>query len=362
MSSKGHSEEPASRSLDALRAKVEAHLAAETGGPVEVRAIDRLSGGACQWNFRIDATISAGPLAGERTFVLRSDAPSSLPASIDRRLEFDVVRAAIAGGVRTAEARWLARDLLRDGAHAYFLDWIDGEALGRRVVGNPKLAAARKNLATDCARELAKIHAITPSGAPALFDGVLPRDPVDDLLGKLRAMLDGLGAPRPTLELAMRWLADHAPTNREVTLVHGDFRSGNFMVTETGLAAVLDWEFARWGTPGEDLGWIAVRDWRFQRLELPIGGFALREDFYRAYELESGRRVDRQELRWWEVLGNVRWAIGSVYQGQRFLAALGANAGTEGDDDVELIAIGRRAVEMEWEALRLIERPGAEAR
>ena len=42
---------------------------------------------------------------------------------------------------------------------------------------------------------------------------------------------------------------------------------------------------------------------------------------------------------------NVRWALGSIHQGLRYLA---------GDRDLELIAIGRRSVEMEWEALRLI--------
>jgi aminoglycoside phosphotransferase (APT) family kinase protein len=132
-----------------------------------------------------------------------------------------------------------------------------------------------------------------------------------------------------------------------VTLVHGDFRVGNFMVGPDGLRAVLDWEFSHWGTPAEDLAWIAVRDWRFGVLDRPIGGIASRAPFYEAYARESGRKVDRDEVHYWEVAGNLRWAVASLHQGLRFFA---------GDRDIELLAVARRALEMEYEALRLIDR------
>ena len=91
-----------------------------------------------------------------------------------------------------------------------------------------------------------------------------------------------------------------------------------------------------------------MRDWRFNQLDKPIGGFARREPFYEAYEKHSGRRVDRREVHFWEICGNLRWAIGSVIQGERYLG---------GDEtDLELLAIPVRAVEMEYEALRLIEK------
>jgi aminoglycoside phosphotransferase (APT) family kinase protein len=130
--------------------------------------------------------------------------------------------------------------------------------------------------------------------------------------------------------------------------VHGDYRTGNFLVTPDGLAAILDWEFAHFGSPYEDLAWISVRDWRFGRLDLPIGGFAKREPFYAAYEKASGRTVDLTQILWWEVFGNLGWAVGSVFQGERYLS--GAQT------DLELVAVARRNVEMEFEALRLIRR------
>src|SRR5262249_19691351 len=144
------------------------------------------------------------------------------------------------------------------------------------------------------------------------------------------------------------WLIANALVTSERTLVHADFRTGNFMVSAQGLDAVLDWEFAHWGDPFEDLGWLCVRDWRFGQLAKPVGGIACRAEFYAAYEKASGRQVDPTWVHYWEVTGNVRWAVGSIYQGERYLSGE--------ESDIELLAIARRAVEMEFEALRLIER------
>src|SRR5579859_8081847 len=105
---------------DALRAAIEAHVARETGAEAHVRALDKLAGGACQDNYALSLDVG-----GEtRRMALRSDARTSLPGSIDRALEYDMIRAAAGAGVRTPQARWLARGLTREGATAYFLDWV----------------------------------------------------------------------------------------------------------------------------------------------------------------------------------------------------------------------------------------------
>ncbi|MGK0362386.1 MAG: aminoglycoside phosphotransferase (APT) family kinase protein, partial [Bradymonadia bacterium] len=126
----------------------------------------------------------------------------------------------------------------------------------------------------------------------------------------------------------------------------GDFRTGNFMVDATGLAGVLDWEFAHWGDASEDLAWLCVRDWRFGQLDKAAGGICDRATFYQAYAAASGRPVDAARVHFWEVLGNLRWGAATAFQGLRYAA---------GQTDLELLAIPRRAAEMEFEALRLIE-------
>jgi aminoglycoside phosphotransferase (APT) family kinase protein len=337
---------PASFQDPALAGRVEAFLKAARGEDVQVVAMAPLAGGACQDMHRVELQTSQGPVR----LVLRSDARRSLPASIGLREEFSVVEAARAAGVPTPAVHHLSEGLVRPGAWAYFMDWVDGEAIGRRVVKAQELSAARKRLPTQLAQALARIHTVTPRAHPNLFLRPLPERPVQGGLAFVRGMLDALQEPHPELEYVFQWLAANTPHDAGVCLIHGDFRTGNFLVTQEGLAAVLDWEFARWGTPAEDIGWLCVRDWRFGQNSLPAGGLATREAFLEAYARASGTEVSRRALHWWEVMGNVRWAAGSIHQGERYLSGE--------ESDLEYMAIARRAPEMAWEALRLLERKG----
>jgi aminoglycoside phosphotransferase (APT) family kinase protein len=337
---------PASFQDPALAGRVEAFLKAARGEDVQVLAMAPLAGGACQDMHRVELSTAQGPVR----LVLRSDARRSLPASIGRREEFQVVKAARLAGVPTPDVHHLTEGLVRRGAWAYFMDWVDGEAIGRRVVKGAELAGARKHLPKQLAEALAGVHTVTPSQHPKLFERTPPGGPVRGGLAFVRGMLDTLGEPHPELEYVFRWLTGNAPPDGGACLLHGDFRTGNFLVTEAGLAALLDWEFARWGTPAEDIGWFCVRDWRFGQIALPAGGLATREAFLEAYARASGTEVTLHALHWWEVMGNVRWAAGSIHQGERYLSGE--------ESDLEYVAIARRASEMAWEALRLLERKG----
>lgn len=332
----------------ALAERIGAHCSRHADGRVEIHSVRPLAGGACQDNFAVELSIVGGLQHGAHRLVLRSDSSHLLDGTLDRAAEFEVIGAAVSVGVQTPPARWPGRDVIKPGATCFLLDWAQGDAIGRKIVSDPKLAAARRALPRQLATELARLHTVTPQTHTLPLLPPPPADPEAAALEGCRRMMDGLPEPHPAQELIVRWLETHRSGDDEVCLVHRDFRTGNFLVTPEGLSAVLDWEFAGWGSPVEDLAWIAVRDWRFGLLDRPIGGFAQRDDFYAAYEAASGRAVDRGRCHWWEVMGNLRWALGSVRQGLRY---------TSGEDrDLELIAIARRAAEMEFEALRLMER------
>jgi hypothetical protein len=129
---------------------------------------------------------------------------------------------------------------------------------------------------------------------------------------------------------------------------HGDFRIGNLMVDEQGIAAVLDWEFAKVSDPLEDLAWPLVRSWRFGADELRLGGIGDAEPYLGRYEELTGLAVPRDELDAWEVLGSCKWAVGALNQARRHLSGE--------ERSVELAILGRLSVEMEWEVLDLIRR------
>src|SRR5262249_16710998 len=154
------------------------------------------------------------------------------------------------------------------------------------------------------------------------------------------------GEPHPVLEVAIRWLLRDPPACPELVLVHGDFRVGNLMVGPAGLVGVFDWEFTHVGDPVEDLAWPCVRSWPFGQDRLSLGGLAPADEFLAAYENQTGRKVSAEALRWWEVLGNLRWAVGCVAQAHRHLSGVAPS--------LELASLGRRTAEMELELLDLL--------
>jgi aminoglycoside phosphotransferase (APT) family kinase protein len=163
-----------------------------------------------------------------------------------------------------------------------------------------------------------------------------------------RAYLDDMPDPNPALEYALRWLELQAPATPELVLCHSDFRTGNCMVDDGELTGILDWEFASWSDPMEDVAWFCARCWRFGAWEREAGGIGDREAFYRGYEAESGRAVDRAIVPYWEVMAAVRWAVIALQQGERHLSG--------GEQSLELALTGLRAPEMELDALMGIAR------
>jgi aminoglycoside phosphotransferase (APT) family kinase protein len=338
-------------SIEELRARLEAYLSAATSARARITAVEQLVGGACQDNYGLEVEIDAGGggLGGhalQGAVVLRTDRGQALGGSLTRAHEYRVMLAAYRAGVPTPEPLLLEEDARHIGHPFYLMRRIPGVAIGRRVVSDEALAGARAALPEALAQALARIHALTPNN-PGL--AVLPAPQPSPALAAVAwaaESLHGLPDPHPALELALRWLRANAPRTPQVTLVHGDFRTGNLMLTPDGLSGVLDWEFARLGDPLEDLAWLCLRDWRFGNDHLPVGGFAEREPFYQAYAAASGCAVDHERARYWEVMGNVRWAIGAAQQPLRHLAGR--------DRSIELASIGRRVAEMELEALVLI--------
>ena len=159
-------------------------------------------------------------------------------------------------------------------------------------------------------------------------------------------MLDTLGQPHPTFELALRWLDDNRPPPVDRGVVHGDFRLGNVIVGDEGLRAVLDWELVHIGDPMEDLGWMCVKAWRFGSSK-PAAGVAEYEQLFDAYAAAGGGTIDPDVVRWWEVLGTMKWGIMCIMQANAHLTGVARSH--------ELAAIGRRVCENEHDLFLALE-------
>jgi aminoglycoside phosphotransferase (APT) family kinase protein len=328
-----------------LPARLEGFLAEKLGTPARVLSARALTGGASRDTWSVDAEVGGQRLA----LVVRRDLGGEIDdLALSRAAEFAVLCRAHEGGVLVPRPRWVCAEPAVLGAAFLVMDRLEGESVGRRVVREPALAAGRQALPRQMGEQAARIHAL-PFGDLAF----LPRpdegeSPARWAVQRLDRQLEGFGEPHPALELAIRWLRARAPGCSRLVLVHGDFRVGNLMVGPAGLVGVFDWEFAHVGDPHEDLAWPCVRSWRFGQDGLRLGGVGQPEEFFAAYQAAGGSGVDASAVRWWEVMGNLRWAVGCISQANRHLSGQAPS--------VELASLGRRTCEMELELLDLMTR------
>jgi aminoglycoside phosphotransferase (APT) family kinase protein len=322
-------------------AALAAATARRLGDGTTIDRLQRFSGGASRELWGYDATPPGGTTVG---LVLRRDpagsgAAGGIAQGVD---EYRLLQAAEAAGVPVAPLRFrLDPD---DGLGSGFvMDRIDGETLGRRIVRDDGYAAARVALPAQFGEALARIHA-TPVDASGLAVSRHDEHPALRQVREFEQLVDGFGVTRPVLELALRWLRLNAPPSTRRVVVHGDFRMGNLIVGPEGLRAVLDWELAHVGDPGEDVGWLCVRSWRFGGRGR-VGGVGELDDLLQAYR-DAGGELDAEHVRYWEVFGNLRWGVICLMQAFTHLN------GTR--RSVELAAIGRRVCEVEHDLMELL--------
>ena len=325
------------------RRKLEEFLRRAAGADaVHLRDITRLSGGAVQENWALDADMTGGTHPGPHQWVLRTDAAARVEASLSRREEFEILKVAHNFGVHAPEPLWLCDDMTVTGREFFIMQRLPGIATGHRVTRDTSLVPDAARLAQDLAENLARLHSLTPPHARL---GFLKTMHARDNIAHYRAYLDRLNEAHPALEWGLRWCEINAPQHEETTFIHRDYRTGNYLVHEGRLAGVLDWEFAAFGNPLEDIGWIFAKCWRFAGKAKPAGGIAAAQDFLQPYELASGRVVSPQALVYWQVMAHIRWAVIALQQAQRHLSSV--------EPSLELALTGRIVAELEHEIVAL---------
>jgi aminoglycoside phosphotransferase (APT) family kinase protein len=300
-------------------------------GEVTIENLNVLTGGASRTTWAFDAVGNE-----RRPLILRTGPPDDIHAGME--LEASVQRRAAAAGAPVPHILAADNSPAALGNPYLICNAIGGETIVRRI-HRALDDVGRDRLLRQCAEALAAIHRADPDGI-----GLTQTEQ----LAEWRDRLDEMGDTTATFEWAFRWLAAHRPTPTPSRLVHGDFRMGNLIVDENGLAAVLDWELVHIGEIYEDLAWFCIRAWRFGAPEaLGAGGLGSVESFLSAYEEAAGTVVDRDAFRWHLTVATLRWGVICRFQAERHLSGQ--------TPSVELAAIGRRVSETEWDVLDLLE-------
>ncbi len=284
------------------------HLPGAAG--IRVSGLERIAGGASRETFRLllDYADQDGQPVSRR-LILRRDLPSSLLES-ERRIEFGAYRAFLDTPVPVPEMLWLEEDVSILGHPFFIAEEISGFTADPAEFFTADYDHLRGTIGARKWEMLGQVAAQDPEriGYHALFDPPALEDVWRIQLDYWEGVLDEDAIRvEPILRAMIRWMRRNPPPPPlKLSVVHGDFRSGNFLYDrEGGIRALLDWEMTHLGDPMEDLGWSFNRIWCFEKNELR-GGLLHRDDAIAAWERGSGMKVDPQALHWWEMLASVK--------------------------------------------------------
>jgi aminoglycoside phosphotransferase (APT) family kinase protein len=291
-----------------LRERIAAYVRTRLGGAegVTVHGLERIHGGASRETFRFVLRWRDGERDVERRLVLRRDPARSL-IETDRAVEFGAYKAFHGTAVPVPEPLWLEADP-RHLDHPFFVmeELTGGEASPLKLFEPPyvdhlaRIGRRKWTILGEIARaDPARIACLAAVDAGRAWDrelsyweGVLDQDEIE---------------PQPIIRAVIRWLRRNPPPPAErLSVVHGDYRTGNFLYTaDGGILGILDWEMAHLGDPLEDLAWSINRVWSWARDDR-AGGLLPKADAIQIWAAASGLRADPDALLWWELFSCVK--------------------------------------------------------
>lgn len=288
-----------------------------------------------QLGFTLDWTDDAGTRRSER-MVVRMD-PSEGSNTTSRLREFELLRA-FQGTVPVPRVFWLDRDATWFPEPALIYAFAEGVTKPRltstgQVSGmgtnfGPEL---RQKLAPQFLDHLARIHtfdyrrhSFESMSVPELGT---TQGAECQLNRALRIWEEDRCEDFPLMDVAAAWLRENLPTLDHISVVHGDYRSGNFLFNEqTGrIEAWLDWERAHLGDRHRDLAWttqMTFGHYSEDGRQYYVCGLIPLEEFYDRYSEASGLSVDPERLDYFRVLNCVQ-IIASVTATATRVARLG---------------------------------------
>lgn len=275
-----------------------------------VSGISRMGGGASKEQFAFTLTPPAGEPA---RYVLRMD-PLEAITETSRSREFEILEA-FRGIVPVPRPVWMDEDAKVFPRPAMIMELVPGTTKPSNIdlsvtgIGTVLGERLRKIIRPQYLDILAKVHnfdwanAHLPSFAAPTGD---PKQATRWLINFWKELLEqDVVAHEPVMRLATQYLEANIPDCDRPGLVHGDFRTGNYLFDEdTGeVTALLDWEMCYIGDCHADFAWLLAPvfgtkiDGVFRASDI----FEGEEDFISAYEAVSGNTVDPKKLHYFKI-------------------------------------------------------------
>jgi aminoglycoside phosphotransferase (APT) family kinase protein len=272
---------------------------------VAISDFARIHGGGSQEMFRFRASWSEGGEVIERPMILRREPPAGM-VEAERDLEYKAYRALAQTTLPLPRAHFLELDGRWLDRPFFIMDMAPGKPGHFYVPGDPYdghgAAIARQfwhHLGTLAALDHREL------GLQSLRNG----EASDQLWAReLRfwenQLIANETAAEPVLRGALRHMRRNPPpAPAHPSVVHGDYRAGNFLFTPDGqISAILDWEMCHIGDPLEDVAWAIDVMWPMTR-HLPL------KESLEIWSAASGTPVDLDALDWWRLFSAFKASV-----------------------------------------------------
>jgi aminoglycoside phosphotransferase (APT) family kinase protein len=296
--------------LEPLRIAIERYLARRWPHltNLTIADIQQIPGGASRETYRIAATFREKGVDARRGYIFRRDPPSSL-IDTNRSLEYQTYAAVFPTSVPVPEPLILEENPGELERPFSVMAEIAGCETSIPNFATPAYLPLREKIGTQkwsilgrlAAMDVAELGVTRFMEAPRRTE--CARRELDYWAGVIAA--DSLH-PQPIAAAAIRWLKRAPPPAQKLSLVHGDYRSGNFLYDTTGtIRGVLDWEMAHIGDPLEDLAWSLDPLWGWPERHL-AGALLPRRRAVQIWQDASGLQVDTDAFRWWQVFASIK--------------------------------------------------------
>lgn len=298
-----------------------AYLTRTRGAPVGVENLIHIPGGASRETYAFDAVEADG---SRRGLILRRDPVGSL-IDTDREVEFLAYRS-FHGRVPVPEPVALEPEGAELERPFFIMQRVDGGLVASVVQADPYAPHAQA-LGEAFFSALGTIAATPLDGLPltAALAAPSPETAWSVALDEWAGVIErDERHPQPIVHAAIRRLrANPPPPAQRISVVHGDYRSGNFLTGEDGrVLTILDWEMVHLGDPVEDLAWCFDPLWSHFDPER-VAGTIPEAEAIAIWERESGLSVDPASLAWWKLFNAVKGQAIWTTSGKEFQASGG---------------------------------------
>ena len=263
------------------------------------------------WLFDVHWTENGAP--NTQGMCVRRDPGNALLRHFsDLGVQFRVLQCLEATSLPTPQPYWYESDPSILGAPFLVMEKVAGTcpspwgSAGRRFYAE---AAERGKLPESFTSALAMLHTIDWQAAGLSFLGV-PESGNDFALREVQKWCElveiSQQEPQPILVDLIGWLKANAPVTKRLTLVYGAYRTGNLLIDNDQISAVLDWELQVIGDPMYDVAYV-LTDLNRAGSEL-LSHLVEREAFFRDYEKATGIEIDKAACQYYGMLYMLRSA------------------------------------------------------